>query len=72
VSLIPVINNQKAENLSLVSTTPPKICSTVSTTPAINLLPMTTMSVIRVCGVSMEASLHGSSNETIGGRVQPQ
>jgi hypothetical protein len=35
----------------------------------INLSPVTTTSVIRVCGVSMDASFHGSSNETIGGRV---
>jgi hypothetical protein len=41
-----------------------------TTTLAINLLPVTTMLVIRVCGVSMEASFHGSSNETIGGRVR--
>ncbi len=44
--------------------------SPVTTTPAINLLQVTTTSVIRVCGVSMDASYHGSSNETIGGRVR--
>ncbi len=27
-------------------------------------------SVIRVCGVSMNTSFHGGSNETIGGRVR--
>jgi hypothetical protein len=35
-----------------------------------NLLPVTTTSVIRVCGVSMNTSFHGDSNETIGGRVR--
>jgi hypothetical protein len=28
------------------------------------------MSVIRVCGVSMDMSFHGGSNETIGGLVR--
>ncbi len=42
----------------------------VSLIPAINLLPVTTTSVIRVCGVSMNTSFHGGSNETIGGRVR--
>jgi hypothetical protein len=44
--------------------------SPVTTTPAINLLPVTTTSVIRVCGVSMDTSFHGGSNETIGGHVR--
>ena len=39
-------------------------------TPVINLLPVTMMLVIRVCGVSLDASFHGGSNETIGGRVR--
>jgi hypothetical protein len=29
-------------------------------------------SLIRALGVSMDASLHGGSNNTIGGRVQPR
>jgi hypothetical protein len=28
--------------------------------------------LIRVCGVSMNAPVHGSSNDTIGGRVRPR
>jgi hypothetical protein len=42
----------------------------VSLIPAINLLAVTTTPVIRVCGVSMNTSFHGGSNETIGGRVR--
>jgi hypothetical protein len=42
----------------------------VTMTSAINLLPVTTTPVIRVCGVSMGASFHGGSKETIGGRVR--
>ncbi len=42
----------------------------MSLIPAINLLPVTTTSVIKVCGVSMNTSFHGGSNETIGGRVR--
>ncbi len=37
---------------------------------AINLLPVTTTPVSRVCGVSMGASFHGGLKETIGGRVR--
>ena len=44
----------------------------MTTTLAINLLPVTTTSVIRVCGVSMNTSFHGGSNETIGGCVHLQ
>jgi hypothetical protein len=36
----------------------------------VSLIPVTTTSVIRVCGVSMNTSFHGGSNETIGGRVR--
>jgi hypothetical protein len=39
---------------------------------ASNLLPVTTTSVIRAFGVSMDASFHGGSNDTIGGRVRPR
>jgi hypothetical protein len=39
-------------------------------TPAINLLPVTTRPVIRVCGVSMDASFHGGSNGTISRGVR--
>jgi hypothetical protein len=39
-------------------------------TSAINLLPVTTTPVIRVCGVSMGVSFYGGSKETIGGRVR--
>jgi hypothetical protein len=53
-----------------VTTTPAINLSPVTMTPAINLLPVTTTSVIRVCGVSMNTSFHGGSNETIGGRVR--
>ncbi len=42
----------------------------MSLIPAINLSAVTTTPVIRVCGVSMDASFHSSSNETIGGCVQ--
>ncbi len=42
----------------------------VTKTPTINLLPVTTTLVIRVCGVSMDASFRGGWNETIGGCVQ--
>ncbi len=41
----------------------------MTTTPAINVWPVTITLVIRVYGVSMDASFHGGSNETIGGRV---
>jgi hypothetical protein len=57
------------ECLSLVSTTPAINLSPVSLIlvtdfqgsliPAINLLPVTTTPVIRVCGVSMDLSFHG-------------
>jgi hypothetical protein len=32
------------------------------------LSPVTTTPVIRVCGMSIDESFHGGSNETIGGR----
>ncbi len=41
------INNQKAKNLSPVSTTPPKNCSAVSTTPAINFSAVSATPAIR-------------------------
>ncbi len=47
VSLIPVINNQKAWNLSQVSTTPRKNCSAVSTSPEKNFLAVSTTPAIR-------------------------
>ena len=37
--------------------------SLVTTTLAINLLPVTTTSVIRVCGMSMNMSFHGGSKK---------
>jgi hypothetical protein len=43
--------------------------SPVSMITAINLLPVKTTPVIRVCGVSIDAFFHGGLNETIGSRV---
>ncbi len=47
VSLIPVRNNQKAKNLSPVSTIPLKNCLPVSTTPLINFLAVSATPAIR-------------------------
>ncbi len=47
VSLIPVRNNQKAKNLSLVSSIPLKNCLPVSTTPLINFSPVSVTPAIR-------------------------
>jgi hypothetical protein len=57
VSLIPVINNQIAKNSSPVSTTPPKNCSLVSTTPH-----QTPFNIIQdiICLLPSRSNLHPS------------